>query len=41
MEVFMKIVNGFRLSIIFAKIYILDAWQDSEYPLQYLYFIRQ
>ena len=30
-ETFAKIVNGLKLLIVFAKILILDDWQDSEY----------
>ena len=31
MECFAKIVNSFLLSNIFAKCYIFDVWQGSEY----------
>ena len=31
MESFAKIVNGFQSLTIFAKRYILDVWQGSEY----------
>ena len=30
METFVKIVNGIKLLIVFAKKSILDVWQDSE-----------
>ena len=36
METYVKIVNGLKLLIVFAKKSILDVWQDSEYkPLYY------
>ena len=31
MEAFTKIVNGFSFVTIFAKSFILDVWQDSEF----------
>ena len=31
MEVFIKIVNSWKLSIIFKKGYVLDVWQDSQH----------
>ena len=31
MEVFAKMVNGFSFLSIFAKIFILDVWEDSEF----------
>ena len=34
-KVFGKIVNGSNLFTIFAKGYILDGWQGSEYILEY------
>ena len=35
MERFAKIVNGFQSLTIFAKYFILDAWQGSEYAYAY------
>ena len=31
MEVFTNLINGFSFLIVFAKISILDVWQDSEF----------
>ena len=31
MESFWKIVSGFPPLIVFAKIFVLDIWQDSEH----------
>ena len=31
MECFEKVVDGFELLTIFAKLFILDVWQGSEY----------
>ena len=31
MEIFVEIVNGYLLLTIFAKSFILDVWQGSEY----------
>ena len=32
MKVLTKIVNGFSFLTIFAKSFILDVWQDFEFP---------
>ena len=31
MEIFVKIINSWKRVTIFAKSYILDVWQGSEY----------
>ena len=34
MEHFAKIGNSFQLVTIFAKLYVLDIWQGSEYATE-------
>ena len=39
MEFFVKIVNGLKPVVIFARKSILDIWQGSEYSFGWLYVI--
>ena len=38
-ELFAKVVNGWKLLTIFARSYISDIWQGSEYDSHYFYYL--
>ena len=38
-ELFAKVINGWKLLTIFARSYISDVWQGSEYDSHYFYYL--
>ena len=38
MELILKMINGYKLLIIFVKSFIIDVWQGLKRTLQLLYF---
>ena len=38
MELILKMINGYKLLIVFVKSFIIDVWQGLKRTLQLLYF---